>query len=58
MATKIIMIQVDAPDQSEVAKVTRAIQMLATKIGNKKLIKLAEKVEKNPALVSTALNYI
>lgn len=58
MSKQIIMIQVDVSDPVECEKVTKAIQMLVMKVGNKKLIKLAEAVVKNPSLLNTALSYI
>jgi len=52
------MIQVDDKDPIELIKVTKAIQLLAVRVGNENLIKLADKVEKNPSLISNALKFI
>lgn len=53
-----VPITISVNNQSELMKIADAIQTLVNRVGNDNLIKLSEKVKKNPALISTALKYI
>jgi len=58
MAHYNVPITIEARDQTELMLVTSAVQDLILKVGNANLIRLAEKIKKNPAIIKTALKYI
>lgn len=57
-STMVVPINIHAASQAELVQVAEAIQTLVHKAGNANLIKLANKVKSNPALVQMAFKYI